>query len=1124
MGTRIPLSEVPYNNARRNGPPQNHPYEGRPRPQPPNGNENFSTMPKPSSIQSMLRNTTETGDVGQFSIKSSRVPTAVPRPSPASSSKVRNRSSKLRQPPPYYNGNDGYDGPHNYVLSRNGSGSSRHSQRPFRAPNQAPSFEDYHTFSMTQSSYTSHSLTHRHPYANADHYSRTDSQDIRPRSPFAYPTRLRRPGYRPSSPALSELSRSHIQRNPGLQRIPSSVAASQSVGYYPTRTPSPWQYGFNRSDPMLHPYPSSMGTGSIRNRSPSISSTRPTTPKPSSSLRSVASSSQLPRTQSVTNLGKLQALPQPPSPMFYDYTEGFDEQDEYTNMSVSTAILFEQSTPEATSHTQSEMDESPESANSAERPTGNSPTNKSFRHKDHNFDQGAPRIESVGGGWIRATGQDLSDVLEMSEKDGPSDQGEARSEDDQNDQHPEHSEHALRHSVASSIAETEREGPPYKNHGVQQPQPELVHSISAHKFSRASKGDSSPETGSMISARSSPRLEQKFTTPEPKDRFDVAIATDLGADTSAVEDGPGATTPIELQNAHPMESIRGPSIESHPRAELREILSPTPERSITSSITRDRFSRILSIDESLLELDHTGTPNRREERTDSPMQGPKSSSTIPARIERPWRKRSSCFRDNLIQPSPASKVLFEASDSEEEPELTSALRATFCKTDTQLSSHPEGSSVTTLPSQLSMRRPQTPLSIRRTPATTVLITDVPASRNTTPVTSKDRIEAPPQSLGQKVPYQELKRPTPVDKELPPLPKDRLSVVSYPPPAQASPSTLPFSFSPLLQKTRDDITIAELGAVTSSYLAQEERTIQSNEPQDTTRKAMALPKRRSTMSVLGAKSKGSPDRASAASSLRSRPWNLDTSYPWDDEIPELEVRLPQDGDESTESVDKFPRFKFRLQRASTLGGGVRRRSKRLSNDNTLNTFASSDIFPGPSIKRKQTPNLASFPTNVNSSHDILQSSLQRSRFVESFDDQSPTAKIMTPSPAREAQSFFSDDSSIPRPKGSLRKRFSGFRARTSRAVSIDQTRGYDRGLLNSAFGMSRASGRSSRQSIRTAAASSRASQARRTRLNVMGKLKLWLQPWEDRVRDWRWRMRYRRERTRAATSTPLYGGF
>lgn len=1121
MGTTMPLSEVPFNHARRNAQLQGHPSEGRLRPQTPNGNDNSSTIQKPSSIQSMLRNTTETGDVGQFSIKPSRVPTAIPRPSPASSSKTRNAPSRLRQPAPYYNGSGGYHGHHTAMPSPNGSSSSRHSQRPFRGPPRVPSFEDYHTFSMTQSSYTSHSLTPRHPYSNGHHHARADLQNIRPRSPFAYPTRLRRPGYRPSSPSLSELNKSHTQRYTGTQRDPSFRTASPSSGHYPTRSPSPWQHGFNQSDPMLHHYPTSIGPGPSRN--PSLSSTRPATPKPSSSLRSVASSSQLPRARSVASLSKPRGQHQPPSPMFYDYTEGFDEHDDYTNMSVSTAILFEQSTPEVASNTYSETGESLESTSLAETPLDDGSQKKPTQSKDHEIDKAASRLESIGAGWIRATGHDLSDVLEMSEREAPSDQGEAWPEAGHEDRHITRFENTRRQPAVSTVVETVQNLLPHKTISVVQSRPEFARSVSALVISRASNDNSSPGTGSMVSAKSSPHLEQDFLTPEPVDNPDAALPCYPRTDSSVVDAGPSAVTPAEVHSAIPVDSIRGPSLEDQTRAEPREILSPTPERSITSSIARDRFSKILSIDESLMVLDHTGAANKREQRIDSPMQGFRSGSTIPLSVEHPWRKRSSYFRDNTMHSNSASKVLVEASDSEEEPELTSALRATFCKTDSQIPEHFEKSSIDTLPSQTSMRRPQTPLNIRRTSATRVPITKLPPLQDIIPATPNKDAEAPPQDLAHKVSDVELKRPTLIDKELPPLPRDRLSVVSYSPPAQASPSALPFSFSPLVQKRPEDLTIAELEAVTSSYLAQEVKTTESDESHYTPAKPKALLKRKSAVSLPDTKLKAPSDREYAASPLSSWPWHFDTSYPWDDDIPELDVRLPLGADESSEAVDKTPRFKFRLQRASTFGGGARRRSKRFSTENTSNTFASSDIFPGPSIEGDRIPNLAMFPTNINSSHDVLRSSLQRTRFVRSFEEQSPTAKLMPQSPSQEVHSFFSDDSSIPRPKGSLRKRFSNFKTRTSRVASMDQTQGYDRGLLSSAFGVSRASGRSSRQSARTAGASSRVSRANRARFHVMGKLKMWFQPLEDRVRDWRWRLRYRRDRARAATSTSLYAG-
>ncbi|KAK4695780.1 hypothetical protein P7C71_g2037, partial [Lecanoromycetidae sp. Uapishka_2] len=301
--------------------------------------------------------------------------------------------------------------------------------------------------------------------------------------------------------------------------------------------------------------------------------------------------------------------------MFYDYSEGFGEQDDYTNMSVSTAILFEQSTPEAFGNTDLGMNESPETTSPLELSTDNSPPKSSMQIRDHTFNHAASPIESIGGGWIRATGQDLSDVLEMSEKDAPSEHGEARSEHDYDDRNLRRFEHAYQQPVVSTIAESIQQVLPHEANGGQQSQPDLVRSMSVLNGSQGSNNDISPETGSIDSAKSSPRLEPEHLTQEPVDNIKDAVAPQLEINTNIVRADADAATPIEVQSAHPVESIRGPSSEGHSRAELREILSPTPERSISSSIARNRFSKILSIDENPSGVDHTESSHKKENET-----------------------------------------------------------------------------------------------------------------------------------------------------------------------------------------------------------------------------------------------------------------------------------------------------------------------------------------------------------------------------------------------------------------------------------------------------------------------------------------------------------------------------
>ena len=195
----------------------------------PNGDENGSTLQKSTSIQSMLRNTTETGDVGQFSIKPSRAPSSIPRPSALPSSRSQISPSQRSPVGSYYNGYDEYNGQHNgrnkrHAPSRsrqgapssNGSLTPKRSHEHFRGPQRNPSIEDYRTYSMTQNSYDSHSLKQRHPYGNGHHQGQGSFHNLRPRSPFAYPTRLKRPGYGPSSPAFSDLNKPLTSQSSGL--------------------------------------------------------------------------------------------------------------------------------------------------------------------------------------------------------------------------------------------------------------------------------------------------------------------------------------------------------------------------------------------------------------------------------------------------------------------------------------------------------------------------------------------------------------------------------------------------------------------------------------------------------------------------------------------------------------------------------------------------------------------------------------------------------------------------------------------------------------------------------------------------------------------------------------------
>ncbi|MCJ1273324.1 hypothetical protein MMC21_001114 [Puttea exsequens] len=899
---------------------------------------------------------------------------------------------------------------------------------------------------------------------------------------------------------------------------------------------------------MLQQYPYNVVLDSNGHQSPSVYSTRQSTPKLPRSLRSPASLSQLPRKLSKSKAGKLRSNSPPVTPTFYDYTEDFDDQDNFANVSVSTAILFEQSTPEAASNTYFELDQSPNNSGPPELPSdSSSPKPPSCREDDEN-DLLPTGLETVGGGWIRAGGQDLSDVLELPEKEGTSDHGDQRTEKQNAISQKNRIRHLRLRQVSAHEAETVADRPGTDEDFKSPAIADLDGKVEASGVHPAAKDGYPSQRPPSLLLKYSQRHGPHIATPNNLEIHDAAALSQRELKTPKPTRDSTAILP-SVNKAASVDDIRGSSSEDHSGHGLTEILSPTPERSITSPVARDRFSKILSIDESLISLNNLGSPSKKAERNiDShQVRVPQSEigNVVPSSREQLSRDRSIYFR-KPVKPSSAAPILVEASDSDDEPELTNALRTTFCNTESQAPNIAAGSSLSTLPSQRASRVSRPPSSLRRTPAkrksdrhlstSSVVTLATPSqkekpqtqsapkrgedeSSNEVPVFNREESIRVDRSLNAEASATGERSLPELDKELPPLPRKQPSLKAFSPPAHSSPTALPFSFSPLINKRREDLTIAELEAVTSSYLEQEEKKDASDTSQYTPLKSKTVPKRKSAASLLSLALKLNSDRESAASPISSRPWNLDTSYPWDDEAPKLEVNLPESIDSSQVTAGKVPRFKLKIQRASTLTGVSRRRSKQAS---SVDGFSPSDILPGPAFRRKKHPPPPLFPTNMNSSHDILRPSLQRTRFVERFDQPASPATLMPNSAGPEVRSFFSDDSSLPQPKGSLRKRLSDFRARTVRAVSMDQNRGYDRGLLSSTFGISRASGRSSRQSQHTAGASSHTSQVRHVQWNVVSKIKEWFQKSEDRVRDWRWRIRYRKGRTRAA-STPLYAG-
>jgi hypothetical protein len=182
--------------------------------------ENRGPAGMSKALQGMLKSTTETGDIGLFSIKPSRVPQPVNSPRRSSGPYSDDGLQKSRQFQPYGVPNiDDRRRLPSYARDASSEVISLYETASQKAANKAFDDPDYRSYSMTQT-YSSYSLNNHRSYASLR--SQPDATGLlqRPRSPFAYPARLKRPGFRPSSPALTDGGVIDYSRRAEIDRIP----------------------------------------------------------------------------------------------------------------------------------------------------------------------------------------------------------------------------------------------------------------------------------------------------------------------------------------------------------------------------------------------------------------------------------------------------------------------------------------------------------------------------------------------------------------------------------------------------------------------------------------------------------------------------------------------------------------------------------------------------------------------------------------------------------------------------------------------------------------------------------------------------------------------------------------
>jgi hypothetical protein len=187
-------------------------------------NENSALLPSSGALGGMLKTTTETGDIGLYSINS--VPsTAFCLPSKSRGPAVRRYPALPHLRPPQ-SSTDGFSRLDSYkrmhpsnrdttseIISMYGS-TSQSSVTSTRVT----SSDEHRQRSQSMTTVGSRHLSHNK--SNATLQSQASSGPLqRPRSPFPYPTRLRRPGARPVSPAVTEAGIVDYSRMVEIDRI-----------------------------------------------------------------------------------------------------------------------------------------------------------------------------------------------------------------------------------------------------------------------------------------------------------------------------------------------------------------------------------------------------------------------------------------------------------------------------------------------------------------------------------------------------------------------------------------------------------------------------------------------------------------------------------------------------------------------------------------------------------------------------------------------------------------------------------------------------------------------------------------------------------------------------------------
>lgn len=1059
--------------------------------------DNTHFLRNSSSIQSMLKNTIETGDVGQFSIKPSQLPVPTQRATPFPSATSHNRPSRIPSRRSYTrqyadNDVDYHQGSDHPYPSSPGSGSAvsfhqTQSPRSYRAPSQG-SNHDHRSLSTSQSSVINHGLSNPGLHST-NRLQVRDARDLRPRSPFAYPTRLKRPGYRPSSPALSELHKDKQGVGTGGYREADTGTASPKYTYAMRKASSTWQQGFNHSDLFYHRHPPSPASRYSSARSSSPSSPRRLTPGPSLSLEQNFSVSRESLDPLPHKSGWTTRQSPSPSPVFYDYTEAFEEDDHFRK---SVVTLAGEAIPENVDAIYQELGDNPSEASMHEM-TAYSEVPKALLQgdaRDSGVSEPASPVNRISSSQIprRVIDSNHSSAIEAASIDRVHNAPAYR--------------HQLRTKAKSFIVDRPRSGGKDETRRVSSQYSKIQRRTfvglsivrSESKASLASPPCSTSSSESMYSVRSYSRPKQPIVDSPTELLSKIEHDSETSGRLPSTSDRPVSDLESKSQILLPPPT-RPVSFDYWSDSEPSQIYAPIPERSLSSAGHRDRFSRIFSIGQGSADTDEANINSGRALRYRTAERHIKEEEIWNSGVT----NASAFLKENSLTDPP--KVALEMRqpvvdlNSHDEFELNQASEEELSKssntnTDGQqaMETSPEKMMAASKDSEISLL---SRISRKRKPAISL-----PVPRPLVPTVDFIRLNDPFRNSDpghMALAKRDNAKPHFV-KRLPSLPNIP-SFISYSPPLNPTPDTLPFSFKPLFADRTDSVSVADLRNYDREAFSKEQ------DEDDKVEKQFGSEKYRPR----------SPQNSDSTESLSSsRPWNLDTSYPWTDQRPELQVTMPQPRTDLLQSTNKPPRFKLKIHRASSSVTGSAKLTKqppsldlsvirKRNMSNELSQTGAYSCKPRTSITISQS----------NSSH-VSQVVTQYSETPNSplaSSGVSPSIKLVPPSPGLnlEVRSFFSDDSSQIQPKGSLRKRISQLKAIAARGNSTEDATDTDQGVPGSAVGKSRTSGRTSRQD---ATASERTYNLRHSKRRIVEKVRDWFHRGGEKVRCWGGKMTFK----------------